>query len=78
METVTVQELAKSTEGENGGAIVSFSHQNFKAVSYFIREFSVATPNPSDELAAYRYREYLVVGKRSFLESVWHTLNLSG
>jgi hypothetical protein len=67
---LTVQEIEEWAQSDVGGLIVQFSPENFKTISYYLREFAVETAEPVDEIGAFRMGNLLVVGKRSFLGSV--------
>jgi hypothetical protein len=70
VKNITVQEIEEWAQSVVGGIIVQFSPENFKTISYYLREFAVETVNPLDEIGAFRLGNLLVVGKRSFLGSV--------
>lgn len=70
MNTLTLETLVDWSESNSDGLIAGFSHGNFKTVVYFLREFSVPTDDPRDELEGVRLGEFLVVGKRWFVEDV--------
>lgn len=76
MSRLSVQELVDWSHSEYGGLIVPFSPDNYRTVCYFLREFAVPTLDPLEELGAFQFGNYLIVGKSRFRVEVSRAFKL--